>query len=86
MEQSKQEKVQTLFATIEYVEKQEEHEQTEQDLSKIGEAPSMTSQKLEVNERKENAGSTSCEGCPLKLLHESAMESGDQRQFEVSAL
>ncbi len=43
-----QEKVQTLFAAIEEAEKQEEHEQAGQDLAELGEASSLTSEKLEA--------------------------------------
>jgi hypothetical protein len=43
-----QEKVQTLFATIEAVEKQEENEQAGQDLAELGEASVVTSEKLEA--------------------------------------
>jgi transposase len=42
-----QEKVQTLFAAIEENEKQEEREQTGQDLFELGETSSLTSEKLE---------------------------------------
>ncbi|MFM9277391.1 IS1182 family transposase [Paenibacillus jiagnxiensis] len=42
-----QEKVHTLFATIEEHEKQEEQEHTGQDLPELGEASSLTSEKLE---------------------------------------
>ncbi|MBW4837915.1 MAG: IS1182 family transposase [Paenibacillaceae bacterium] len=42
-----QEKVRTLFATIEETEKKEEKEQAGQDLAELGGAPSLTSEKLE---------------------------------------
>ncbi len=42
-----QEKVHTLFATIEAAEKQEENEQSGQDLAELGEATTLTSEKLE---------------------------------------
>ena len=43
-----QEKVQTLFATIEEAEKQEEQEHVGQDLTELGEASAITSEKLET--------------------------------------
>ncbi|TMV47054.1 IS1182 family transposase [Paenibacillus mesophilus] len=43
-----QEKVRTLFTTIEVAEKQEEHEQAGQDLPELGEASTLTSEKLEA--------------------------------------
>nr|WP_052350508.1 hypothetical protein [Paenibacillus gorillae] len=43
-----QEKVQTLFATIEAAEKCEEQEQVGQDLAELSEAPTLTSEKLEA--------------------------------------
>ncbi|MEJ8546699.1 transposase [Brevibacillus borstelensis] len=43
-----QEKVKTLFATIEETEKQEERENSGQDLSELGEASKITSEKLET--------------------------------------
>jgi len=43
-----QEKVRTLFTTIEEAEKQEEQEQVGQDLAELGEASSLTSEKLEA--------------------------------------
>jgi hypothetical protein len=43
-----QEKVQTLFATIEEAEKQENNEHSGQDLSELGEATTITSEKLET--------------------------------------
>ncbi|MGG1556444.1 IS1182 family transposase [Paenibacillus ferrarius] len=43
-----QEKVQTLFATIEEAENQEEREHVGQDLSELGEASEITSEKLEI--------------------------------------
>jgi transposase len=43
-----QEKVKTLFATIEESEKQEEQEQSGQDLAELGEASALTSEKLEA--------------------------------------
>jgi len=43
-----QEKVQTLFATIEQAEKQEDGEQGGQDLAELGEASALTSEKLEA--------------------------------------
>jgi transposase len=43
-----QEKVQTLFATIQEAEKQEEQEQAGQDLPELGEASALTSEKLET--------------------------------------
>lgn len=42
-----QEKVQTLFATIEAAEKQEDQEQAGQDLAELGKASTLTSEKLE---------------------------------------
>ncbi len=42
-----QEKVQTLFATIQAAETQEEQEQAGQDLAELGEASALTSEKLE---------------------------------------
>ncbi|MFI2857466.1 hypothetical protein ACH6EH_09980 [Paenibacillus sp. JSM ZJ436] len=42
-----QQKVQTLFAAIEENEQQEEREHTGQDLPELGEASSLTSEKLE---------------------------------------
>ncbi|OME78572.1 transposase [Paenibacillus sp. FSL A5-0031] len=47
-----QEKVKTLFATIEETEKQEEREHGHQDLSELGEAVEMTSEKLETAVKK----------------------------------
>nr|WP_229522238.1 transposase [Paenibacillus monticola] len=43
-----QEKVRTLFATIEESEKQEKHEQGSRDLLELGEASTLTSEKLEI--------------------------------------
>nr|WP_224753396.1 transposase [Paenibacillus terricola] len=43
-----QEKVKTLFATIEASEQQEEQDQSGHDLAELGEASSLTSEKLEV--------------------------------------
>ncbi|MGG0938611.1 IS1182 family transposase [Brevibacillus centrosporus] len=43
-----QEKVQTLFATIDEAEKQEDREHRSQDLSELGEATKITSEKLET--------------------------------------
>lgn len=43
-----QEKVRTLFTTIEVAEKQEEQEQAGQDLPELGEASTLTSEKLEA--------------------------------------
>ncbi|WP_338552557.1 IS1182 family transposase [Paenibacillus sp. KS-LC4] len=43
-----QEKVRTLFATIEAAEKQEELEQAGEDLTELGEASALTSEKLEA--------------------------------------
>ncbi len=42
-----QEKVKTLFATIEAAEKQEDQEQAGQDLAELVEASELTSEKLE---------------------------------------
>jgi len=47
-----QEKVKTLFATIEETEKQEEREHGNQDLGELGEAAEMTSEKLETAVKK----------------------------------
>jgi transposase len=43
-----QEKVKTLFSTIEEAEKQEDHEHNGQDLSELGETTKITSEKLET--------------------------------------
>ncbi|KAE9032729.1 hypothetical protein PF010_g33405, partial [Phytophthora fragariae] len=47
-----QEKVKTLFATIEETEKQEEREHGNQDLGELGEAAEITSEKLETAVKK----------------------------------
>lgn len=47
-----QEKVKKLFATIEETKKQEEWEHGHQDLSELGEAVEMTSEKLETAVKK----------------------------------
>ncbi|MCU6792561.1 hypothetical protein OB236_10530 [Paenibacillus sp. WQ 127069] len=49
-----QEKVQTLFATIEEAENQEERSHASQDLSERGEVSEMTSEKLETAVKQKN--------------------------------